>query len=228
MARLPRLVVPGRPHLIRHSTRDALPALGQDADALAYMKALRAASAESSVQLHGYSLLPSEVRLLCTPREATGLARMMQDVGRRYSAHLNAGAERRGSVWLGRFASTVVEDSRFLVCLRIVERLESPWDAGCVEALERPRSSAGHHLGWFVEPAITEHPVYWTLGNTPFAREAAYRGLLNQGLDTAVVAATLSAVSKGWALGSALFSKGVEESTGRRAKPLPRGRPRLR
>jgi len=94
------------------------------------------------------------------------------------------------------------------------------------ESHEYAWSSARHHLGWVVDPLLTEHPLYWAIGNTPFEREAAHRQLLEQGLTVEQTRAIADATSKGWALGSDGFAAMLEECTLRRVRPGRRGRPR--
>ena len=68
-------------------------------------------------------------------------------------------------------------------------------------------------------------PQYWALGNTPFAREAAYRTLLVQGCDARAQAALADAALKGWALGSETFVAALQQGTERRLQKGKPGRP---
>jgi len=87
-------------------------------------------------------------------------------------------------------------------------------------------SSGAHHLGRRSDPLVSDHSLYWALGNTPFEREVAYRKLLDDGLAAVQVAAMGAALHKGWALGSDAFVAEIEKGGERRMAPLPRGRPR--
>ncbi len=72
---------------------------------------------------------------------------------------------------------------------------------------------------------MTPHALFWGLGNTPFAREAAYAELVQAGLaQTDKEQLTRSALS-GWALGSAGFVSELQQSTARRLAPRKAGRP---
>ena len=94
------------------------------------------------------------------------------------------------------------------------------------QAADFPWSSAAHHLGHRRDPLLTDHPLYWALGNTPFDREAAYRTLLEQGLSPADVAELDRSARQGWPLGSSEFLKELGARTERPLTPRPRGRPR--
>lgn len=221
MARLPRLILPGHPHLLRHCCRDETVVRLDDLNAFVYLKALNAAAGEADVKIHAYRVLNSEVRALCTPADAGGLARMMQGVTRRFTAALKA-RRQDGPLWRGRYGSAVVEQSHVLACMRVVEGAAADW----IDDLSSGRSSAGHHLGHLRASAISEHLCYWQLGNTPFEREAAYRKLLEQPLADDLIQKVVQAVDRGWAIGSGEFARGLMEQTGRRMVPLPRGRPK--
>jgi putative transposase len=86
-------------------------------------------------------------------------------------------------------------------------------------------SSAPHRLGLRRDPLVSDPPEFWTLGNTPFEREAAYGALLEQGLDAAQVRRIEHAAASGWALGSPQFLADIEQQLGRPARPRARGRP---
>lgn len=225
MARLPRLVVAGLPHVVVHRGLNGQAVLLDDADRATYLQALAGAARETGVLLHGYGLYAGEVRLLATPTTATALGHMMQAVGRRYVRAFNLRHQRAGTPWEGRFRSTVVEPlAHFIEALRFVEGCDE--DGTQFASSEVPAwSSAGHHLGRRHDAALTEHEVFWALGNTPFEREAAYRGLLGQPVPAAAREALRDAALKGWALGSAAFVDGLRAGTSRRPAPLRRGRP---
>ena len=75
---------------------------------------------------------------------------------------------------------------------------------------------------------LTDHPLFWALGNTPFARQAAYRELCAEGMRATDSQRISDATNKGWALGDDAFIEGVKDSASRRLQPiLKRGRPRL-
>lgn len=229
MARLRRTVLAGQLHLIVQRGHNGAPPFLDEADRRLYRASLAGALKEAGVALHAYGLFATEVRLLLTPSTAVGLAHLMQAVGRRYVRGFNQRHGRSGTPWEGRFRSTVVEAERyFMACMRFVEG-----DAAGAAATGNspdPRtpieSSAAHHLGRRMDPLIVEHAQFWTLGNTPFEREANYARTLGQAASAAQQAAIRDAVLKGWALGSTAFIAAIASVSGQRAEPLRRGRPR--
>jgi putative transposase len=226
MARLPRLIVPGLPHLVVQRGHNDQAAFADDGDRETYLRLLAAAAPEVGVEIHAYGLQPAEVRLLATPSSDRSLAALMQAVGRRYVRAFNLRHGRRSSPWEGRYRSTVVEPGPDVITsVLVVDSLASATQ-GFAGGSEPPRwTSAAHHLGIRRDGLITDHPVFWLLGNTPFEREAAYRSRFEQGLSAAESRRVLDAALGGWALASKEFAAQLGVERGRRAHPLPRGRP---
>lgn len=227
MARLPRLVIPGHPHVVIHRGHSGQAVLLDAADRALYLASLNESTGTAGVALHAYALLSTEIRLLVTPNTTDGLADLMQSIGRRYVPAFNKKYGRTGSPWEGRFRSTVIEAERhFLACLRFVEAWGEDVDLGAPSSTRAvPGSSAAHHLGISADPLVADHPAFWALGNTPFEREAAYRRFAEQPPTEAEVAVILLAARNGWVLGSPAFCAMVAQKTGRRPQPARRGRP---
>lgn len=226
MARLPRLAAADHVHLLMQRGNNGQRVFVDDRDRERCVQLLREASRVARVAIHAYALTDSEVLLLATPADAQGLSRMMQVLGRRYVGQFNRRHGRTGALWDGRFRATAIEaEAHLLACMAYVEL--APVRAGCTfEAQEHRWSSARHHLGLVADPLVTDHPLYWAIGNTPFEREAAHRRLLADGLSAAQLRSIADATTKGWALGSARFAVLLAERTGRRVVPGRRGRPR--
>ena len=226
MARLPRLTAPGLPHHLIQRGNNRQPVFVDEADCSRYLDDLADLAALHGLAIHAYVLMPNHVHLLATPAAADTLARVMQALGRRYVRWFNARHRRTGTLWEGRYRSTVVETDRYLLaCMRYIEM--NPVRAGLVDDPAAYRwSSHRHQLGQVVDPLIAEHAVYWALGNTPFERQLAYRRLLEQGPLAGEIDAIRTATHRGWALGDPAFLDELAAKAGRRARPLRPGRPR--
>jgi putative transposase len=72
---------------------------------------------------------------------------------------------------------------------------------------------------------LTPHPLFWQLGNTPFAREAAYAELVRAGITLAQQDALTRSSLSGWALGSDDFVADLQKRTDRRVNKAQPGRP---
>ncbi|NMM28367.1 MAG: transposase [Glaciimonas sp.] len=226
MARLPRLVIPQQPHHILQQGHNRQPIFCDSSDFLAFLGWLRDAARQFKVSIHAYVLMENHVHLLATPADETGLGRMMQWVGRHYVPYFNRKHGHIGTLWQGRFKASVIEAPRYLLtCYRYLET--NPVRAGLVAtAAQYPWSSYAHHVGVRLDPLVTDHPLYWSLGNTPFEREAEYKVLLEQGLPPEQIALLNASLAKGWVLGDAAFLQSLAHQMQRRVAPATRGRPR--
>ncbi len=238
MARLARLAVGGWPHLVVQRVHEGQQMVRDDQDRTTLQSALREAARAAQVAIHAYSASGDRLLLLATPQDASGLSSMMQAFGRRYVAIYNRRHGRTGSLWAERFRATVIEPARYLLpCMAYVELHPIgalvdgggvlPGGSGFAARVADDRWSSGaHHLGRRSDPMVSDHSLYWALGNTPFDREVAYRKLLDEGLAAGLVSTISGALHKGWALGGPTFVAELEKGSERRLTPLPRGRPK--
>lgn len=227
MARLPRLTVPGYPHHViqRGNNRQAI--VLSDADREALLDTIGDHARKHRVALHAYVLMDDHFHLLLTPETADGVPLMMQSVGRSYVRYFNDRHRRTGTLWDGRYKSTLIQAERYLLaCMTYLDL--NPVRSGVVsDPKQHPWSSHRHFTGQAPDRRVTPHPMYWGLGNTPFAREAAYTEMVHAGLDATVQCAITDATLQGWALGDAQFMVELQKKTPRRIAPAPRGRPAL-
>ena len=122
MARLPRLSVAGVPqHVVqRGNNRQACFFDGQDY--AVYLDKLKEYSAKQGVRVHSYVLMTNHVHLLMTPEEPQGISRLMQALGRYYVRYVNQTYKRTGTLWEGRYKSTLIDGERyFLIVSRYIE-----------------------------------------------------------------------------------------------------------
>ncbi|MFM6986233.1 MAG: transposase [Hydrogenophaga sp.] len=225
MARLPRLTVAGYPQHVIQRGNNRQPIFLDDQDRQ-YMLALLGEYAPlMDVALHAYVLMDNHFHLLATPGTAEGLPKLMQAVGRRYVRHFNHRHGRTGTLWEGRYRSTVIETDRYLLTCMVYLDL-NPVRAGLVShARDYPWSSHAHCIGLRVDRLVTPHPLWWALGNTPFAREAAYAEMVHSGLSVAQQGELTDATLRGWVLGTDGFVTQLQAQTPRRVRPKRPGRP---
>ena len=228
MARLPRLTLADQPHHViqRGNNRQAI--FIDRADREFMLKLLGDNARLFNIALHAYVLMDNHFHLLATPSTDDGMSLWMQAVGRRYVRYFNDRHGRTGTLWEGRYKSTVIQtDSYLLTCMAYIDL--NPVRAGMVaEARDHVWSSHGHYAGLRVDRLLTPHPLYWALGNTPFAREAAYAEMVRGGVSPVEQHRLTDATLHGWAVGDADFVDTLQKTTGRRAargragrRPLP-------
>jgi len=227
MSRLPRLTLPGYPHHIiqRGNNRQAI--FADKADYEAMLEMLERYAREAGVAVHAYVLMTNHFHLLATPATAEGIPEMMQAVGRRYVRHFNQRHGRSGTLWEGRYRSTLIQAERHLLACMVYIDL-NPVRAGLVsDPADYPWSSHAHYLGRGSDKWLTPHPLYWELGNTPFARDAAYAELVRAGVGEQQQFALTDSALRGWALGEPDFVADLQRRTARRVSKTRAGRPPL-
>ncbi len=225
MARQPRLAVAGELHHVLLRGHNGQAVFADDADRTAFTELLREPAARQGVSIHAYALLAAEVHLLATPGHAESLGRLMQSIGRRYVALFNRRHARRGALWDGRFKSSIL-DSETLLLPAMLHTETLPVRAGLAAvAQDWPWSSAAHHTGRRRDSLVTNHALYWRLGNTPFEREQAHTRALHEAQQGAEDVRFGQAVAKALALGPPEFVHRVAELLGRPLNSRPRGRP---
>jgi putative transposase len=224
VARLARLTLPGELHFLVQRGHNGQRIFSGSEDRQFIWNLLVDGAAQFDVAVHGYVLLDGYFQLLATPATSKGLPLLLQAVGRRYVQYFNQRNQRTGTLWDGRYRSTLVQPERYLFAAL------SHMDLGPVRSgvVARPGeyswSSHGHFVGLRVDKLVTAHPLIWGLGNTPFAREAAYARRIEEesGLNTAQL---LDATQKGWALGDGAYVDDIQSRTGRRVSRTKPGRP---
>jgi putative transposase len=112
-----------------------------------------------------------------------------------------------------------------LVCCRYIET--NPVRSGLVDKPSDYRwSSYAHNAQGHKDEMITPSNAYQRLGASDRERAKAYRKLFRPKLSDQQVQDITDSARKGWVLGDAKFAAKIEQLSGRRATPLPRGRPR--
>jgi len=225
MARLPRLTLPGYPHHVIQRGNNRQSIFAKTADYQRLLDLLDDNARQFEVAIHAYVLMSNHFHLLVTPQSSDGLPQMMQAVGRRYVRYFNDSQQRSGTLWEGRYRSTLIQTDRYLLaCMAYIDL--NPVRAGLVaQAADYPWTSHGHYIGRQMDKLVTPHPLVWALGNTPFAREAAYAELVQAGVNPVHQSALTQATLSGWALGEPDFVADLQKRTQRRVAKGQAGRP---
>ena len=226
MARLPRLFLPGQPvHAIQRGNNRE-PIFAAEDDYRFYLECLAKAATEQGLAIHAYVLMSNHVHLLATPEREDSLSKTMQSVGRRYVQYFNHTYRRTGTLWEGRYKSTLVQSERYLLtCMRYVEL--NPVRATMVEHPgDYPWSSYRANAQGEENALLAQHLLYRRLGQMREVRLKAYRQLFRAQIAKEELEAIRDATNKAWVLGEGRFCEKVEALSQRRAGPLPKGRPR--
>ncbi|MGI9281279.1 MAG: transposase [Endozoicomonas sp.] len=226
MPRQARIHLVGIPQHIVQKGHNRLPCFFDDEDYEFYLKSLRVASDQYQVQVHAYVLLPNAIQIIATPRIDKGISSMMQSLGRRYVQYINHRYKRSGTLWEGRFKSSLIDSENFLLtCYRYLEL--RPLHLGLVDELGEYRwSSYQHHCGNEICNLIQDHRLYLQLGENREERCNAYSESFRYRFDRRLLNYVAETVNMGQVLGGDAFKEKIEQIADHRIRPLKRGRPR--
>ena len=177
MPRPPRVVLPGHTlHLIQRGN-NRVACFVDDEDRKRYLAALLLVSERARCAIHAYVLMKNHAHLLVTAEDAHSPARMMQALGSRYVRYFNDRHGRTGTLWEGRYRSSLIDSERyFLRCSRYIET--NPVRAGLVDSPAHFRwSSFRSNANGQPDPLLRPHPVYLALGRSILSRREAYGAL---------------------------------------------------
>lgn len=157
MARLPRIEFANIPQHVVQRGNDRQPCFLDDLDYRRYLRGLQEATLDCQCRIHAYVLMTNHVHLLVTPASVGGVSRMMQQVGRGYVGYFNTAHHRTGTLWEGRFKSSLVDSDRYLLtCYRYIEM--NPVRAAMVAAPGEYRwSSYASNAHAHSDPIVTPH-----------------------------------------------------------------------
>ena len=226
MSTRPRVTLAGVPvHVVQRGV-DRQACFFTNDDRVYYLEQLSELAAACSCAIHAYVLMTNHVHLLLTPRDNEGPSRMMQRLGQRYVKAVNRAYGRTGTLWEGRFRSTLATDEAYvLACYRYIEM--NPVRARVV-AEPHDYNWSSHRTNATGAPAgmLVAHERFLALGTDDAERAAAYCALFHDALPDEALTKIREATNGNYALGSDRFRAQIAAMLGRRVTPRPPGRPR--
>ena len=225
MARLKRIGPLGIPQHIIQRGNNRQVCFASEQDMAVYANLLHEYSKEFSVSVHAWVFMTNHVHLLATPHIDQGISRMMQAQGRRYVRYFNREYQRSGTLWEGRFKSSLVQSESYLLhCQRYIEL--NPVRANMVADPSDYKWSSYQHNALGKNAALcTPHEEYLRLGTMDKERQEVYRELFRYHVDGDLMDDIRSAANKGLALGGERFKNEIEQLLGRRVRAAKMGRP---
>lgn len=223
MARLPRLDMAAVPqHVIqRGNNREAC--FFEEQDYKVYLSKLAEYADKLEVEVHAFVLMTNHVHLLVTPKAEGSVSRLMQSLGRYYVQYINKKYQRTGTLFEGRYKSTLVDSEAYLLTLyRYIEL--NPVRADMVEEPnDYPWSSfRANALGVSIK-MVKPHETYMRLAKTDKTRQKRYLALFDKPLSDDTIESIRGSVNKAWVLGSKKFCQQIAKTTGRAVLPRARG-----
>ncbi len=228
MPRKPRFHLPGIPQHVIQRGNNREPCFYEEGDYQQYLSFLHKSATKFNCRLHAYVLMTNHVHLLVTPMADYAVSHMMQALGRRYVRCFNDHYKRTGTLWEGRYKSSLVDSERYLfACMRYIEL--NPVRAGMVHHPGEYRWSSFRANAHGAEDGlIEEHPLFLKLGSTREERQAAYRELFRHRADENTLHEIREALKHELVLGASHFKDWIEASTKRQTRLGKPGRPKIK
>ena len=218
MARKVRIFVKdSSQHVILKSVNE-LTIFKDESDYKTFKDVLQECNEAHNLAIHAYVLMPHFFEFLATPAQEDSLSKFMQSLGRKYVAYFNKKYNRSGTIWEGRYKSSLVEDGRFLFDIMLYIEKIAP--------KEHIFSSMQKNLYNKKDDLVSLHPLYKNLGFTDEQRVEKYASFFNAPIDAKKDEFIALCLEKQNITGSKEFIKTLEKIVGMTLSKQERGRPK--
>jgi putative transposase len=226
MPRKPRFYISGVPVHIVQRGHCREPVFFDRQDYVTYLHWLKEAANKYAVSVHSFVLMTNHVHLLVTPSTTTGVSLFMQYIGRRYVPYINRKYDRSGSLWEGRYKSSLVQQEKYF--LKVMKYIElNPVRACMVEVPNHYHWSSFCHNSGIKKITLLEfHSTYLALGLNNEERFQAYIELFRYDLSATDMQRIRDTWQTGTPLGNDYFLEKIEKTLFRKVGQSRRGRPR--
>lgn len=176
----------------------------------AYAYWLAQGSQKYRVDVHAWVFMTNHVHLLLTPSCDRGTSSLMQYLGRQYVQQFNYKYSRTGTLFEGRFKSSMVQSDRYLLnCIQYIEL--NPVRAGLTsDPGDYVWSSYRSHAFGHTASLWSPHAQYLKLAETTLERQKVYRNLMDEKLPLDVIHKIRHCLNTGLVLGSEKFRDQVD------------------
>lgn len=225
MPRMGRVVLPEYPHHIVQRGHDRNVVFASEPDFRYYLETLVEFKEGLRVNVYAYCLMTNHVHLLLAPSDEKGLGLLMKRLAGRQTRYRNKLEGRSGTLWGGRYKSSLVDaDQYLLACVRYIEL--NPVHAGMVsEPGEYTWSSFGARVGITQCAWLDPVPGLEAISVDEGKRADAYSAYIKSAVPDGEWELIRSAVTRGQLTGGDRFVEEIRRITGRRIEHRGRGRP---
>lgn len=223
MPRRKRCCPAGLPvHLVQRGNNKQV-CFTSDSDLAAYANWLKDAAKKYGVAIHAWVFMTNHVHLLVTPDADDAVSKTMQYIGRYYVRYFNYQYDRTGTLFEGRFKSSLIQSNHYLLaCYKYIEL--NPVRAGLVKdpADYAWSSYRANTMGQAVK-MWTPHENYLALGSNQERRQMAYQNFFTEDMGRELITDIRGALNTGLVLGDDHFRHQVAQLTGQAQKHKKRG-----
>lgn len=226
MPRIARIALPNFPHHLVQRGHNQQDVFFNPWDRESYLETLVEFREELNIRIFGYCLMTNHVHLIVDPGDSPeNLGRLMKRLAGRHTRRINRIHKRSGTLWGGRFYSSLIETDRYLLtCLRYVDL--NPVRAKIVSSPEQfVWSSYRARIGLTKCPWLDEDACTKALSPELTRRQERYREFVAQGEDELELKLIRGSLQRCHMTASESFVKNFEEETGREISRREPGRP---
>ncbi len=164
--------------------------------------------------------MANHIHLIAIPAREKSLAEAVGRTHFIYTQYINRFHKRSGHLWQGRFYSCGLDEKHFFMAMRYIEH--NPVRAGiCRNAWSYPWSSAFCHIDTNSKSDVLNLQKWFEIMGAE-----QWENLLMQKIEVKEIKTLRTSTLKGRPLGSDSFISKLENTIGRRLRPLPVGRPK--
>lgn len=226
MPRSARIVVAGYPHHIIQRGHNRGVVFASEDDYLYYLENLKECKGKLGCKVYAYCLMTNHVHLIVDPGEnEKNLAQLIKRVAGRQTRYVNKLEKRSGSLWEGRYKSSIISSNEYLLrCCRYVEL--NPVRAGIViDPAEYRWSSFGCKIRVTPQAWLDYDSCFLALDSDAAIRSRKYEEWVKGDIQEEELGLIRKSIQRGQLTGSSRFVDEIELKTSRRVESRGQGRP---
>jgi len=227
MSRKARVTLPNTPHHIMQRGHNRQAVFYSEDDFHYYKENLIDFKKQFGCKVYAYCLMTNHVHLIVNPgKNPESLSLLMKRLAGRQTRHVNTVKKRSGSLWEGRFKSSIISSKEYLLaCCRYIEL--NPLRAGLVDALEDYHwSSYGRKVQGLRDKAVDLDHVYKALGDNKKERQSVYKDYIIETITGEELQFIRDAIQRNQLTGSDRFRIKLEKRHNVRILNRGQGRPK--
>lgn len=227
MPRSARIILPHTPHHIVQRGHNRQTVFVSDDDYNYYRENLIEFKREFNCRIYAYCLMTNHVHLIVDPGDNPEmLSQLMKRVAGRQTRYVNKLEKRSGSLWEGRFKSSIVSTSEYLpACCRYIE-LNPVRASVVVNPADYKWSSFNCLAHGKSDPLVDQRPCYISLGENDPERQEAWKTYVYDTIADYELKLIRDALQRGQVTGGDKFQQEISKNLGIRLSNKGPGRPK--
>ena len=174
-------MIPNTPHHVMQRGHNRQVVFSSEEEFQYYRENLTIYKKQFGCKVYAYCLMTNHVHLIVNPgNNLESLSLLMKRLAGRQTRYVNKLEKRSGSLWEGRFKSSIISSREYLLaCCRYIDL--NPLRAGLVnDPKDYLWSGYNHKAGGIVDTVLDLDSNYRALGNTLQERQSAYKEYVTQ------------------------------------------------